>query len=341
MDGCTGSIVVRIYKTFIKPLLFQIPAERAHNLARVLFKVGVLWEIFNFFLSFKDKALNTHIGNVYIDNPVGLAAGYDKDCVSIKSLSKIGFGYIVGGTVLLKPQPGNPKPRIARNPATLSMVNSLGFPSIGLNEVTNNLKNISDINIPIFASISGLSTEDFLACFKELQPLTSGIELNISSPNTSGIRIFQEANNLENLLSTLQEVKTKPVFLKIPMYFDEDERRAVMKMVDLCMKYSIDGVTASNTWPQEDPRLAVGRGGLSGKPLFQHTLRIVKDIRKHAGEKFMINACGGIFTGEDALEALAAGANTVQIYTGFIYEGPSIVRDINKKIAWSTKFPNR
>ena len=93
-------------------------------------------------------------------------------------------------------------------------------------------------------------------------------------------------------------------------------------MVDLCMKYSIDGVTASNTWPQEDPRLAVGRGGLSGKPLFQHTLRIVKDIRKHAGEKFMINACGGIFTGEDALEALAAGATTVQIYTGFIYEGP-------------------
>ncbi len=332
---------MRIYKTFIKPILFQIPAERAHNLAKVLFKIGVLWEIFKLFLSFKDKSLNTYIGNVHIANPVGLAAGYDKDCVSIKSLSNIGFGYIVGGTVLLKPQPGNPKPRIARNPETFSMINSLGFPSMGLNEVANNLKSISDINIPVFASISGLSIEDFLECFKRLQPIASGIELNISSPNTSGIRIFQEANNLENLLSTLQEVKTKPVFLKIPMYFNEDERHAVMTMVDLCMKYSIDGVTASNTWPQEDSRLAVGRGGLSGKPLFQHTLRIVKDIREHAGAKFMINACGGIFTGEDALDALAAGANTVQIYTGFIYEGPSIVRNINKKITWSTKRPNR
>jgi len=331
---------VRIYKTFIKPILFQIPAERAHNLAKVLFKIGLLWEMFKFFLSFKDKALNTYIGNVCIDNPVGLAAGYDKDCVYIKPLSNIGFGYIIGGTVLLKPQPGNPKPRIARNPETLSMINSLGFPSMGLNEVENNLRNITDINIPIFASISGLSIEDFLECFKRLQPITSGIELNISSPNTSGIRIFQEANNLENLLSTLQEVKTKPVFLKIPMYFDENERRAVMTMVDLCVKYSVDGVTASNTWPREDPRLAVGRGGLSGKPLFQHTLRIVKDIREHSGEKFIINACGGIFTGEDALDALAAGANTVQIYTGFIYEGPSVVRNINKKLAESTKRPN-
>tara|TARA_Y100000590_G_scaffold99883_1_gene113528 strand:+ start:168 stop:1193 length:1026 start_codon:yes stop_codon:yes gene_type:complete len=340
LDGYTGSIVVRIYKTFIKPILFQIPAERAHNLAKVLFKIGLLWEMFKFFLSFKDKALNTYIGNVCIDNPVGLAAGYDKDCVYIKPLSNIGFGYIIGGTVLLKPQPGNPKPRIARNPETLSMINSLGFPSMGLNEVENNLRNITDINIPIFASISGLSIEDFLECFKRLQPITSGIELNISSPNTSGIRIFQEANNLENLLSTLQEVKTKPVFLKIPMYFDENERRAVMTMVDLCVKYSVDGVTASNTWPREDPRLAVGRGGLSGKPLFQHTLRIVKDIREHSGEKFIINACGGIFTGEDALDALAAGANTVQIYTGFIYEGPSVVRNINKKLAESTKRPN-
>ncbi len=331
---------MRIYKTFIKPILFQIPAERAHNLAKVLFKIGLLWEMFKFFLSFKDKALNTYIGNVCIDNPVGLAAGYDKDCVYIKPLSNIGFGYIIGGTVLLKPQPGNPKPRIARNPETLSMINSLGFPSMGLNEVENNLRNITDINIPIFASISGLSIEDFLECFKRLQPITSGIELNISSPNTSGIRIFQEANNLENLLSTLQEVKTKPVFLKIPMYFDENERRAVMTMVDLCVKYSVDGVTASNTWPREDPRLAVGRGGLSGKPLFQHTLRIVKDIREHSGEKFIINACGGIFTGEDALDALAAGANTVQIYTGFIYEGPSVVRNINKKLAESTKRPN-
>ena len=330
-----------IYKTFIKPILFQIPAERAHNLAKVLFKVVVLWKIFKPFLSFNDKTLNTYIGSVYIANPIGLAAGYDKDCASIKSISNIGFGYIVGGTVLLNPQPGNPKPRIARNPKTLSMINSLGFPSLGLDQVENNLRNISDIDIPIFASISGLSIKDFLECFERLQPITSGTELNISSPNTAGIRVFQEENNLENLLSTLQKAKTKPVFLKIPMYFDEDERHAVMKMVDLCMKYSVDGVTASNTWPKEDPRLAVGRGGLSGKPLFQHTLRIVKDIRKHAGKKFMINACGGIFTGEDALEALAAGANTIQVYTGFIYEGPSVVQNMNKKIAWSTKNQNR
>jgi len=330
---------VSIYKTLIKPILFRMPAELTHNLAKVVLRIGVLWEIFKFFLSFKNESLHTYIGKIPITNPIGLAAGYDKDCVVIKSLSNIGFGYIVGGTVLLKAQSGNPKPRIARNPATSSMMNSLGFPSTGLSEVAQNLSNMSDIDIPIFASISGLSIGDFLACFEKLQPLTSGTELNISSPNTSGIRIFQDAETLANLLSKLQEIKTKPIFLKIPMYFNKEERSLVMKMVDLCMEYSIDGVTASNTWPQEDPRLAVGKGGLSGKPLFEHTLRIVKDIREHAGEKFTINACGGIFTGEDALNALEAGANTVQIYTGFIYEGPSIVTNINKTIASSINKP--
>ena len=267
-----------------------------------------------------------------MQNPVGLAAGYDKDCATIKSLSNLGFGYVVVGTILVHKRPGNPKPRILRNPKDCAIVNSLGFPTQGLRYAINKISKVNSVETPIFASISGLSIEDFVECQQILQPMISAIELNVSSPNTEGIRVFQEPDQLENLFSQLNKTKEKPIFLKTPMYFDEEGMNSVMGMVDLCIKHSIDGITASNTWPINDTRLAVGKGGLSGRPLFEHTIRIVKEIREHAGGKLYINACGGISSGEDVLIALDAGANTVQLYTGFIYEGPGLIGRINRDV---------
>ena len=153
--------------------------------------------------------------------------------------------------------------------------------------------------------------------------------MNVSSPNTEGIRMFQEPDRLGELLEALTPHKERPLFLKLPPYFDDAQREGVMALVDMCLRHGLDGVTAVNTRPVEDTRLAVGRGGLSGRPLLPHMLRAVEEIRKHAGEGFTINACGGISSGEDALSALMAGADTVQLLTGLIYQGPGLMRSIN------------
>jgi dihydroorotate dehydrogenase subfamily 2 len=330
---------VGIYTNLVRPLLFTLPPERAQKLAEVALSARPLWRALRPLFQLNDERLHTDMGGIPLPNPIGLAAGYDKDCLLVDSLSNLGFGYIVAGTVVAEPRKGNPRPRIVRNPPEGSLVNSLGFPSLGLDAASDRLRRSPSAEgrssirgVPLLASISGLSVEEFSFCYQRLQPLTAGVELNISSPNTEGIRVFQEPRVLEELLSALRPLKVKPLFLKLPPYFDEGQRSRVMKLVDLCLRYAVDGVTAVNTRPVEDARLAVGRGGLSGRPLFPHMLRIVGEIRRHAGDGLIINACGGISSGEDALSALQAGANTVQLFTGFIYQGPRLMRRINGHI---------
>ena len=322
-----------IYTDFVRPLLFAMPPERAQKLAEAaLLGARPLWRGLSPLFQVRDERLHTDMGGIQLSSPVGLAAGYDKDCRMVDPLSDLGFGYIVAGTVVVGPREGNPRPRLARNPSDGSLVNSLGFPSQGLEAACRNLKSGDNDRVPLVLSISGLSLEEFTRCYQTLQPLAAGIELNITSPNTEGIRVFQEPRRLEELLAALRPLKEKPLFLKLPPYFDEAERSRVMDMVDVCLRHSVEGVTAVNTWPVEDERMAVGRGGLSGRPLLPHMLRIVQDVRRHAGEGLVINACGGIASGQDAVAALRAGANTVQLFTGFVYQGPGLMGRINRYI---------
>ena len=321
---------VSIYTDIVRPLLFTLPPEKAQKLADVGLRAKPLWKTLRPFFKLNDERLHTDMSSISLSNPIGLAGGYDKDCRLLDPLSNLGFGYIVVGTVLTEPRQGNPRPRIARNLSENSLVNSLGFPSHGLEAAADRLRRSSSRNVPVLASISGLSVEEFYHCYRTLQPLASGIELNISSPNTEGIRIFQEPKQLEELLAALRPLKESPLFLKLSPYFDEAQRSRTMELVDLCLKHAVDGVTAVNTRPVEDDRLAIGRGGLSGRPLYSHMLRIVGEIRRHAGDDLVINACGGISSGENALEALQAGANTVQLFTGFIYQGPGLMKQINQ-----------
>ncbi len=321
-----------IYTNLIRPLLFTLPPENAQKLVDIALRAKPIWKAFSPFLKIDDERLHADMGGIPLHNPIGLAGGYDKDCRLLDSLSTMGFGYIVAGTVVAEPRYGNPKPRIARNPSEHALVNSLGFPSHGLSAAADRLRHSSIRNIPLLTSISGLSVEAFAQCYQTIQPLTHGVELNISSPNTEGIRIFQEPQQLKDLLSALNPLKDKPLFLKLPPYFDDDQMARTMELVDICLKYDVDGVTAVNTRPVEDSRLAVGRGGMSGKPLYPHMLRIVAEIRNHAGDELIINACGGISSGEDALSAIQAGANTIQLFTGFIYQGPGLMKQINHHI---------
>ena len=236
---------------------------------------------------------------------------------------------MVGGTVTAEARPGNPRPRIVRNPGGGSLVNSLGFPSRGVEEAARALSR-RERDVPLLLSISGLTVEEFALCYRTLSPLCDGIELNVSSPNTEGIRVFQDSEKLGELLSELGEQRTGPLFLKLPPYFDDEQRHGAMRLVDVCLERGVEGVTVSNTHPVPDDRLAVGRGGLSGRPLLPHTLRMVAEVRRHAADGLAINGCGGISSGEDALSVLRAGADTLQLFTGFVYEGPWLMKRIKR-----------
>lgn len=318
------------YTNIAKPLLFTLPPESATRLAHAALAPELLWRALGPLFQTRDRRLETDVAGTALPNPVGLAAGYDKDCRVLGSLASLGFGYMVGGTVVAQPREGNPRPRVLRRPSDDALLNSLGFPSQGLDAVVRRLKGRRTTDAPLLVSISGLSVEDISRCYRELQPLASGVELNISSPNTEGIRVFQEPQRLRELLSELLPQKRTPLFVKLPPFVDEAQRSGVLALVDVCLQSGADGVTAMNTLPVEEPRLAMGRGGLSGKPLLPHMLHMVREIRQRVGPGPVINACGGIASGEDALSALTAGANTVQLFTGLVYQGPGLIRSINR-----------
>ena len=321
-----------LYTTLVRPLLFRVASERAHKLGDIALRLSILWRILSPLFDLRDDRLKTTLGSIDISNPVGLAAGFDKDCRILTSLSSLGFGYVVGGTVVASSRSGNPKPRLFRNPKEHSLVNSLGFPSLGVDKVSYLLKKHRPNGTPLILSISGLNESDFAYCFELLQPLSDGIELNISSPNTDGIRIFQSPSKLKVLLGELSSLKQKPVIMKLPPYFDDDQRDRIFDLIRISLEEGVEGFTVANTWPIQDNRLKVGHGGLSGQPLFERTIAMVKEIRQQFGFDFVINACGGISSGAQAIEALMAGANTIQLYSGLIYQGPTLIRDINRGI---------
>ena len=238
---------------------------------------------------------------------------------------------MVGGTVTLEPRQGNPSPRLVRNPREKSLVNSLGFPGIGAEAVLRNLER-TPVR-PLILSVAGLTLEEFVECFRRVEPRADGVELNISSPNTAGLRIFHEPETFRTLLEQVNAERKKPLFVKIPPYGNEEGQQKVLELVRTARQMGVDGITAANTRPVQEPRLRIGSGGLSGKPLFQDTVRIVADVRKEVGDRIAVNACGGISNPEEALQALAHGADTVQLYTGLIYEGPGVARSINRGLS--------
>ncbi|MGA8905349.1 MAG: quinone-dependent dihydroorotate dehydrogenase [Candidatus Bathyarchaeia archaeon] len=322
-----------LYKTVVKPALFLTPPETAHGIAKWFFKRPLIWKILSWRMRVRNDQLRVNVGNLALPNPVGLAAGFDKNCEMSEALFHIGFGYLTLGTVTLKPREGNPKPRMWRYPER-SLVNSMGLPNEGVHEIAAKLSKRNPDLGPTIVSISGLSIDEFVECYREIEPLADGIELNISTPNTVGVRIFQEPDVLTKLLSAISKVKSskKPVWVKIPPYFDNKQRENVHNLIDACVKASIDGITATNTKLIDEPRASIGTGGLSGPLILQDMLRIVADVYKHTGGKVPINACGGISSGLDAWRALEAGASSVQLLTGLIYEGPGVVSRINRDI---------
>ena len=187
---------------------------------------------------------------------------------------------------------------------------------------------------PLIVSVSGLGLEEFVECYHQIEPFADAIELNISSPNAAGLRIFQEPSTLSRLLEEIGKVRSpgKPIWVKIPPYFNEQERENVLDLVEVCVKREVDGITAINTKRIPEPRASIGTGGLSGPPIFEDMIRIVGEVYSETGGKIPINACGGISSSINAWRAFESGASSIQLYTAFIYEGPGIVSKLNREL---------
>ena len=330
------------YANLVRPILFRLPAETAQKVAEKALQRPMIWKTLRPAYQVRDRRLESSLCGLPLSNPVGLAAGFDKDCEMIPSLASLGFGYLTVGTVTVHPRPGNPKPRLFRDAGESSLINAMGFPSKGLVPAARKLETdrSSGSRVPIVVSISGVTVDEILRCHRRLEALADAVEINISSPNTAGLRLFHEPDALTELLCTVNEARNQPLIVKLPPYpapnVPADEftkaRDLLMTLVRVCKMQGVDGLTLANSRPTKDSRLAVGSGGMSGRPVFSRMLEMVSDVRSEVGDDMTINACGGVFTGEDALEAIRAGASTVQTYTGFVYRGPTVAREMNKEM---------
>jgi dihydroorotate dehydrogenase len=322
------------YKSVVKRVIFLAEPETAHGIAKWFFKREWLWRFFNSHVSAADERLCVRLGSLTLPNPIGLAAGFDKNCEMSRTLFRLGFGYLTLGTVTLNPREGNARPRIWRRSGD-SLINSMGLPNIGTQRIVANLSGEKGRHAaPLIVSISGLGVEEFVECYRKIEPFADGIELNISSPNTAGVRIFQEPPTLSKLLDEIRRVRTSktPIWVKIPPYFDERERENVLDLVEVCVNKFVDGITAINTKLVKEERASIGTGGLSGPPIFEDMIRIVREIYTQTGGRIPINACGGISTGSDAWRALESGASSIQLYTAFVYQGPTVASRLNREL---------
>jgi dihydroorotate dehydrogenase len=333
----------------IKRLFFLFDPERIHHFTFKLIKitlaipgVKLLWRKW---YVVEDKKLEHELFGLTFKNPVGLAAGFDKNGKLFNELEYCGFGFIEVGTVTPKAQEGNPKKRLFRLTEDEAIINRMGFNNDGLEALVKQLKQrktklIIGGNIGKNKITSNEdAVDDYVACFEALYPYVDYFVVNVSSPNTPNLRALQEKEPLTALLKTLKDLnKTKeiqrPILLKIAPDLTDDQLNDIIDIVD---ETKIEGVIATNTTIDRSnlktPNVeAIGAGGVSGKPLTKRSTEVIRYLHDHSKGSFPIVGVGGIHSAEDALEKFKAGASLVQIYTGFIYEGPQLVREINEAL---------
>lgn len=341
-----------MYKIFIRPLLFLFDPEKVHHFTfsfiRFLNKIG-FGPIFKSIYEVKNKKLEKEVFGLKFKNPVGLAAGFDKDAKLYQELSNFGFGFIEIGTLTPKPQDGNPKKRLFRLKEDSAIINRMGFNNGGVEEAVIRLKKNKGVLIGGNIGKNKVTpnenaVDDYKICFETLFPYVDYFVVNVSSPNTPNLRELQDKEPLTRLLQTLQELnskkpvtssgveKPKPILLKIAPDLTNEQ---LLDIIDIVKETKIAGVIATNTTIsreglQSDNKVEVG--GLSGRPLTNRSTEVIRFLSEKSNQAFPIIGVGGIHTAKDALEKLEAGASLVQLYTGFIYEGPKLIKEINKAL---------
>lgn len=334
-------------------MLFLFNPETIHHIVfktfRLVCKIPPLVFVTRKLFLVRDQQLETVVAGLRFPNPVGLAAGFDKDATLFSELENFGFGFIEIGTVTPLPQPGNPKPRMFRLPKDSAIINRMGFNNHGVDEAVARLKEKKGKSKVIIGGNIGKNkitpnedaVSDYEKAFTALFPYVDYFVLNVSSPNTPGLRGLQEKEPLERLLRHLTQLnmtmsKPRPLFLKIAPDLTHEELNDIIQVVQ---STKISGVIATNTTISRTDLVtdsqtieSIGAGGLSGLPLSKRSREIVRYLRERLDASYAIIGVGGIMSVEDATAMLDAGANLVQLYTGFIYNGPQLVKDINRAI---------
>lgn len=340
-----------MYKSLLRPLLFKFDPEKVHyftfDFLRQLFKIPGAAKFLSTKYVLEDPGLEREVFGLKFKNPVGLAAGFDKDAKLYNELNGLGFGFIEIGTVTPKSQAGNEKKRLFRLRGDEAIINRMGFNNEGVAQMVNRLK--SNKNVLIGGNIgknkltpNTEAVEDYKICFEALFDYVNYFVVNVSSPNTPNLRELQDKEPLTNLLNTLQKLnkaksKCKPILLKIAPDLTDAQ---LLDIIEIIEETQIAGVIATNTTISREGLQSKNKdekGGLSGKPLKNRATEVIRFLSEKSNKAFPIIGVGGIHSAQDAMEKFEAGASLVQIYTGFIYEGPGLIKAINEKLLQAGK----
>ncbi|MBI6116872.1 quinone-dependent dihydroorotate dehydrogenase [Salegentibacter maritimus] len=335
-----------MYKSLLRPFLFRFDPEWVHhftfNTLKKFGKTSIFKSLVKKKFQVEDSRLEREVFGLKFKNPVGLAAGFDKDAKLFQELSDLGFGFIEIGTVTPKAQPGNEKKRLFRLKEDNAIINRMGFNNDGVEAAVARLK--KNKNVLIGGNIgknkitaNENAVEDYKICFEALYDYVNYFVVNVSSPNTPNLRELQDKEPLTNLLNTLQNLnaakpKQKPILLKIAPDLTDAQ---LLDIIEIVKETKIAGVIATNTTISREGLKSENKletGGLSGKPLTNRATEVIRFLSEKSNKAFPIIGVGGIHTAEDALEKLDAGASLVQLYTGFIYEGPALIKRINEAL---------
>ena len=337
-----------MYNKLVKPFLFLFDPEVVHNFTfyfiKIFNKIPFVRLILRSIFLINNPKLKRKILGIDFPNPVGLAAGFDKDAKLFNELSNFGFGFIEVGTVTPLKQNGNQKKRLFRLASDDALINRMGFNNEGVESLINRLKKRKDVIVGVNIGKNKStdiknSVDDYEFCYKKLFPYVDYFAINVSSPNTPNLRLLQSKDSLLKILERItflnnQKEIPKPIFLKISPDLNNNQLQDV---VDSVIKTKLSGIIATNTTVNRDNLNSISKlkdesGGLSGKPLNNRSTEIIRFISKKSKKSFVIIGVGGIQSPEDAIEKIMAGADLIQIYTGFVYKGPSLIKKINKSL---------
>jgi len=329
-----------VWDKMIRPVLFGLDAERAHEMGIDAMRSGLAKLVTSLPADEYEFGEIERFGLKFA-NPLGIAAGFDKNGVVVEQLASLGFGFVEVGTVTFDPQPGNPKPRLFRLPADRALINRLGFNNDGAAVIADRLAKLKrscivGVNIGRNKDVSNdAAIENYLSCFDMVRPVADYVAVNVSSPNTPGLRDLQQAESLDVLLGEIQKRNLSgpppvPLLVKISPDLTEAD---IESIVDVSLRHQIAGIIATNTTITRKNLVtqdiaAIGGGGLSGRPLTKRANEVVASLYRYSKGQITIIGVGGIFTAEDAFNRIAAGASLIQAYTGFVYGGPSFPREI-------------
>jgi dihydroorotate dehydrogenase len=343
-----------MYKSLIRPLLFRYDPEEVHHFSfksiKRLHKLPLFGTLSRKRYHLHNPRLKRELFGITFPNPVGMAAGFDKDAKAFKEFADLGFGFIEIGTLTPKPQEGNPKQRLFRLPKDQAIINRMGFNNGGVDAAVERLKRNPPLGHPDHVIIGGNigknkvtpnenAVDDYIICFNKLFDHVDYFTVNVSSPNTPGLRELQDRKPLTHILQTLQDLNNarpnrKPILLKIAPDLTDDQ---LLDIIGIVADTKIDGVIATNTTIERDSlksesALQKEMGGLSGKPLKQRATDVIAFLHNKSNGAFPIIGVGGIMNAQDAIDKMKAGASLVQLYTGFVYEGPAVLKAINQKV---------